>query len=159
MKKIHYILLIILVLVGIIRVVYEYRAHKEEITILARYESRQKEVMKKGAPQAEFAANIAEMEKIFNKNLPSCTPVNVVLEDKTDNYVIFGKDGAKCSFEKYTPIMSIQCLVPQDVAEKYSLAWNGIDSYINEVNNNKTYCKMVTSDKNKLVKKKNKEKH
>ena len=31
MKKIHYILLIILVIVGLVRLVYEYRAHKDEL--------------------------------------------------------------------------------------------------------------------------------
>lgn len=158
MKKIHYILLIILVIVGLVRLVYEYRAHKDELFAAAKFESRQRDVTKKGAPKVQIVNSVAEVERIFNNNLASCTPVNIATEDKT-NYVIYGKDGGKCSFEKYSPSLCLQCLVPSDVAEKYSRAWIGFDSFVNEVNNNPNYCKIITSEQNKQSKKgKNKEK-
>lgn len=97
MKKIHYILLIILVIVGLVRLVYEYRAHKDELFAAAKFESRQRDVTKKGAPKVQIVNSVAEVERIFNNNLASCTPVNIATEDNT-NYVIYGKDGGKCSF-------------------------------------------------------------
>ena len=142
MKKIHYILLILLAIIAVIRVVYEYRIHQEELIAAIQFETRQKAVTGKGGPKVQMAADISEMEKIFNNNLPSCTPVNIALKDNT-NYVIYGKEGTKCSFEKYTTLLCIQCLLPQDVADKYSRTSGDVDSYIDDVNNDKDYCKIV----------------
>ena len=86
MKKIHYILLIIPVIVGLVRLVYEYRAHKDELFAAAKFESRQRDVTKKGAPKVQIVNSVAEVERIFNNNLASCTPVNIATEDNT-NYV------------------------------------------------------------------------
>ena len=65
MKKIHYILLIILVIVGLVRLVYEYRAHKDELFAAAKFESRQRDVTKKGAPKVQIVNSVAEVERIL----------------------------------------------------------------------------------------------
>lgn len=157
MKKIHYILLIILAIVAIVRVFYEYNVHKDELAATQRFESRQKAVTKKGAPKVQMVNSVNEIEKIFNDNLPSCTPINVATEDNT-NYVIYGMDGDKCSFEKYSNSLCLQCLVSKDVAEKYSRAWIGFDSFVNEVNNDPKYCKIITPEQDKKDKKDKKNK-
>ena len=49
-----------------------------------------------------------------------------------------------------------------NIAERYALASGGIDSFVNEVNNDKKYCNIVGTDviknvdKNKIKKEKNK---
>lgn len=156
MKKVIYVLLGVLVIVGIIRVVYEYRFHKEELDAVARFERRQFDVKLKGAPAVQKLAAIQEVEKAFYPKLTTCTPVNIASEDGT-NYVIFGKDGNKCSFEKYSVSYCLSCLVPMDVAKKYAISGGSTKEYVDEINNNPEYCKLsFEGPKIKVQKKKNK---
>lgn len=154
MRKVIYFLLVVLAVVAVIRVVYEYRLHKEEIAAVAKFEKRQLEVTKKGAPAVQKVANVDEIEKIFYPSLNNCTPVNLADEDGT-NFVIYGREGDNCSFEKYSISYSVQCSVPMDVAKKYAESGRLLKTYVDEVNNNEEYCKIVFegTDTNKKEKK------
>ena len=139
MRKVIYILLGVLVIVGITRAVYEYHYNKEKIDMSARFEKRQLDLKLKGAPAVQKLLSIKEVEKVFYPELATCTPVNLAVSDGT-NYVIFGKDGNKCSFEKYSISFCLRCKVPMNVAKQYAISGQSSKAYIDEINNNKEYC-------------------
>ena len=142
MKNVIYVLLAILVVVGITRAVYEYQLHKEELAAHARFMERQKDVDFKGGPKVQMVEDTTQLAKEFYPNLASCTPVNVSTEDNT-NYVVYGRDGNKCSFEKFSISYRLECKVPMDVAKKYAISGESNPVFMNDVNNDPKYCKIV----------------
>lgn len=143
MKKVIYVLLIVLVIVGFIRVFYEFQNQKTEAISKKNFEKRQELITNYGAPSVQMVANDNELKTLFYPNLETCTPINLADESGT-NYVVFGKqNNNKCAFELYNISFSIQCIVPMDVAKKYAESGKGATGYIDEVNNNKEYCKLI----------------
>ena len=161
MRKFQYVLLIILAIVAVMRVVYEFQQSSAERKQVAKFEQRQKEIRKKGALKVVMLNNTTELDSKFNSHLQTCEAVNYALSDGT-NFVIYGNEGTFCNFEKYNPPVCLECKLPMNIAERYALASGGIDSFINEVNNDKKYCNIVGTDaiknvdKNKIKKEKNK---
>ena len=142
MKKIIYVLLLVLIIVGLVRVFYEFKNHEYEVITKNNFEKRQKLITKYGAPKVQMVSNNTELNTLFYTKLETCNPVNLADESGT-NYVIFGKQDSKCAFELYNTTFSIQCIVPLDIAKKYSEAGKTSTAYIDEVNNNSEYCKLV----------------
>ena len=142
MRKVIYILLGVLIIVGIIRIVYEYGLHKEEINRKIKFEKRQREVTKNGAPSVQMLANLKEIENIFYPALSACNPINLATEDGT-NYVIFGKNNNKCSFEKYQLSYLIRCNVSFDIVKKYAESGKAGTDYVNDINNDSKYCQIL----------------
>lgn len=142
MKKVIYALLVVLAVVAVIRVMYEYHYNKEEIVSNARFEKRQISVRKNGAPKVDMQQSIQDIEKIFYTDLSTCTKTNIADEEGT-NYVIYGDKDGKCSFEKYHPSYSVQCVVPMNVAKEYAISGLTSKDYVNEINNNPEYCQII----------------
>ena len=153
MRKVIYILLGVLVIVGITRAVYEYHYNKEKFDTAARFEKRQFNLKLKGAPPVQRLASIKDVEKVFYPELATCTPVNLAANDDT-NYVILGKDGNKCSFEKYSVSYCLRCKVPMSVAKQYAISGQSSKAYIDEINNNKEYCQFSYEGTDPKAKKK-----
>lgn len=142
MKKIIYVLICILIIVGILRIVYEYNTKKEERAAKKRFELRQQEVKRKGGPAVQMMGDTDEIEKIFYPNLATCSRVNLATEDNV-NYVIYGMDKDKCVFEKFSQVYCLHCETPMKVTKKYSQSGlQTTGTYINEINNNTEYCKI-----------------
>ncbi len=139
MRKVIYVLLSVLVVVGIIRIVYEYRLNKETLMKKAEFEKRQIDISSKGAPLVEKVKTAEEVDRIFYSKLTTCIPANLATEDGI-NFVIYGKKGNYCSFEKLSLSYNIICNVPMDVAKKYAISGQSSREYIDEINNNPKYC-------------------
>ena len=153
MKKVISVLICILIIVGIIRIVYEHNTKKEERVAKERFELRQQEVKQKGAPAVQIFNDTGEMEKIFYPNLATCSRVNLATEDNV-NYVIYGMDKDKCVFEKFSQAYCLHCETPVKVTKKYSQSGlQAAGTYINEINNNPEYCKISIDNLEKPKKK------
>lgn len=139
MKKYHYYLLVLLAIVTIIRVVYEFNNQSDVKKITKQIEARQKVVHQKGAIKAEILKDSSELDSKFNEKLRNCEPVNLVLKDDT-NYVIYGLKNGVCHFEKYKTSFNLSCGLPLDILEKYATSAGGVDSFVNEIDNDKKYC-------------------
>ena len=148
MKKVIIVLLFLLVITGIIRAVYEYKAHKEERAAAVRFDARQKAVKQRGGVRVQMMSDASEMEKIFYQKLKTCFPENLATEDNT-NYVIYGIQNDKCVFEKFVHVFCLHCEVPMAVAKKYSESGLLTADYVNEVNNNPQYCNIVLENPDK----------
>ena len=99
MRKIIYALLVLLAIVAVSRVIYEYRNHGQEIAANNKFKKHQLSIRQKGAPKVQILDDIQAIEKIFYPALATCTPINLA-DSEGVNYVIYGEEGNKCSFEK-----------------------------------------------------------
>ena len=153
MRKIIYALLVLLAIVAVSRVIYEYRNHGQEIAANTKFKKHQMAIRQKGAPKVQMLDDIKAIEKIFYPALATCTPTNLA-DNEGVNYVIYGEEGNKCSFEKYDYSYSLKCNVPMKVAEQYAISGQTSKKYIDEVNNNDQYCQLDFDRKKKKTKKK-----
>ena len=76
MRKFPYVLLIILAIVAVMRVVYEFQQNSAERKQVAKFEQRQKEIRKKGALKVVMLNNTTELDSKFNSHLQTCEAVN-----------------------------------------------------------------------------------
>lgn len=117
-----------------------------------------KDIEPKG--KAQELMDFQDMDKKFYTYLENCEPLNIKTKNGYIEYLIEGKVEDKCLFKhRQIGFMDTICNVPMDVAKKYSeegmniirqledlLAQNKsgfVDGsqYINDINNDKTYCK------------------
>lgn len=95
-----------------------------------------------------------QLETAFYTNLATCTKGD--FQSKfTYAWHIYGKENGRCRIENNSSAYTMKCTLPMDVAQKYSSkgleeyqtarqkGFAKTDDFINSVNNNKNYCKII----------------
>ena len=114
-------------------------------------------VLKDNAPEI---VNYEDIDKMFYTSLQNCEPINVLAKPGHIGYVIEGIIDNKCVFkERQVGFMDTICSLPMDMTEKYAEEGLNISKqidelraqnksgfvdasqYINDINNDKNYCK------------------
>ena len=117
-----------------------------------------KDIEPKG--KAQELMDFQDMDKTFYTYLENCEPLNIKTKNGYIEYLIEGMVEDKCLFKhRQIGFMDTICNVPMDVAKKYSEEGLNIErqleelksqnksgfvdgsQYINDINNDKTYCK------------------
>ena len=156
-KKINYVLLVILVITALIRCCYEYRIHKEAVDHKVRYEKHHMDVIRKGGQKVREVDSLEALEHEFYTKLKTCEPVNVEFGNE-DNFVIYGVRNNTCVFEKYSPVFNIQCSLPKELAKQYALSAEGDHELVNKINYDSKYCMTLLGENFKLQQSKSAEK-
>ena len=121
-------------------------------------EHKIKDIKPKGKSQELM--DFQDMDKRFYMSLENCEPLNIRTKNGYIEYLIEGKVEDKCLFKhRQIGFMDTICSIPMDVAKKYSEEGMNIirqledlraqnksgfvdaSQYINDINNNKTYCR------------------
>ena len=137
------------------------KSHKEvqyELKRELKSNSSIKDIEPKG--KAQELVDFQDMDKKFYTYLENCEPLNIKTKNGYIEYLIEGKVEDKCLFKhRQIGFMDTICSIPMDVAKKYSeegmniirqledlraqnkSGFVGASSYINDINNDKTYCR------------------
>lgn len=89
---------------------------------------------------------------LFYKSIGTCTPITVDLSGKyfAEKYFVYGKKGNKCHIKEEMGRETVSCILPMDVAKKYSsellrmhydsfTKGSASSSYVNQIINS-NYC-------------------
>lgn len=117
-----------------------------------------KDIEPKGKTQELI--DFQDMDKKFYTHLENCESLNIKTKNGYIEYIIEGKVEDKCLFKhRQIGFMDTICSIPMDVAKKYSEEGLNIErqleelksqnksgfvdgsQYINDINNNKAYCR------------------
>ena len=137
------------------------KSHKEvqyELKRELKGNSSIKDIKPKG--KAQELMDFQDMDKKFYTYLENCEPLNIKTKNGYIEYLIEGMVEDKCLFKhRQIGFMDTICSIPMDVAKKYSEEGMNIirqledlraqnksgfvdaSSYINDINNDKTYCR------------------
>ena len=108
----------------------------------------------------EELVDYEEVDKIFYTNLQNCEPINILAKPGHIGYIIEGTVDGRCLFrQRQVNFMDTICNLPIDMTQKYAEEGLNISRqldelrlqnksgsvdasrYINDINNDKTYCK------------------
>ena len=129
-----------------------------ELEQKSKEEHKIKDIASKEKPQELM--DFQDMDKKFYTYLENCEPLNIKTKNGYIEYIIEGITDDKCMFKhRQIGFMDTICALPIDVAKKYSEEGMNIiiqlenlraqnksgfvngSQYINDINNNKTYCR------------------
>ena len=143
---------------------------QKEVQYELKQESKDNSMIKdiESHSMSEDIVDYEDIDKIFYTNLQNCEPINVLAKPGHIGYVIEGIIDDKCVFkERQVGFMDTVCSLPMDMTKKYAEEGLNISKqieelkaqnksgfvdasqYINDIGNDKTYCKRELLSKKK----------
>lgn len=107
---------------------------------------------------ASIYEKLDQLETAFYTNLATCTKGDFQSRF-TYAWHIYGQKNGKCQIENNSNVYTMNCNLPMNIAQKYSAKglemYNSTsqkgfvktDNFINEINNNNNYCKIIYKHK------------